>query len=234
MSDRTAPVSFYLNLVKAPPEIDIPLYTTIFFVALAISSFIGTFVIRRIYNTCVNNKVDEWQKAVKGKTEETSLHTKELLRKFSALTGSLERAIYIYSILTLQYSLFAGFIVMKAFFTWAEKAKDPQEDSNATLIHYYTYVIGNCLSILFAILSVFIAIYLVTELQYQQALTSIHTMVFAIAKSLEGKTVAYVLGILLSFWGVMRVSTESFLGKTTALVMVGGILFQIMSMISEP
>lgn len=88
---------------------DIAAFSGIFFVAVIFSHF-SNKPIQRLY--------DIWLS--RNPTLVNDLQGVDL--RYPVFVGTIERAVYILAIMLKEYDLFAGFIVMKAFFAWAEKS----------------------------------------------------------------------------------------------------------------
>ncbi|HWX84653.1 MAG TPA: hypothetical protein VNZ48_13720 [Xanthobacteraceae bacterium] len=75
--------------------------------------------------------------------------------KLSGPIGGLERVLYIFGVMSGQYQLITGWLVMKAFFGWikSESAADVQggsvdDGTSAALDRFNSFLIGNLLSLL--------------------------------------------------------------------------------------
>jgi hypothetical protein len=69
--------------------------------------------------------------------------------RFAQLIGRTERILYVIAVMTAQYSILSGWLVMKAFFGWLSRPRRPQSES---LPYYHMYLFGNALSILCGLL----------------------------------------------------------------------------------
>jgi len=72
---------------------------------------------------------------------------------FARVIGRLERTLYMFAAFVADYQLIAGWLVMKAFFTWLSHKKVLPEDQarDRNLMGYYMYLYGNLLSVLYGI-----------------------------------------------------------------------------------
>jgi hypothetical protein len=94
----------------------------------------------------------------------------------SRTIGSLERVIYIFAIMFGLFPLITGVLILKAFYGWTDKsgtakgtdesgtAKPSEEEMeinamHAQIAHFHTYIIGNFLSVMVAMLFGFLALY---------------------------------------------------------------------------
>jgi len=81
--------------------------------------------------------------------------------KTAWIIGALERILYIYALHFSQPSLITGVLILKAFFAWTDRPNlIPSVPDPAQIVHtiletkarYYTYIVGNLLSLVLAIL----------------------------------------------------------------------------------
>ena len=81
----------------------------------------------------------------------------------AAIIGILERYIYIFALMFAQPTLITGILILKAFFGWTDRAGKETavpQGMIGTVALYHTYVIGNLLSVLLAILLGLVGLYL--------------------------------------------------------------------------
>ena len=136
-----------------------------FVLACVLSAWPGNLLIRKAYDRILGAaKSPVSGKTMKAWLEEMSpdKDLAEFRSKTASIIGTLERVIFIYALMLAQPSLITGVLILKAFFSWTEHratatataTEQPAEKSKMleTIAHYHTYVIGNFLSLLTAIL----------------------------------------------------------------------------------
>lgn len=65
----------------------------------------------------------------------------------AALVGCIERAIYVFAVITPAYDLIIAWLIMKAFHEWVSEGKD-QPLSLSKLTIYQLYLVGNAISLI--------------------------------------------------------------------------------------
>jgi hypothetical protein len=65
----------------------------------------------------------------------------------AALVGCIERAIYVFAVITPAYDLIIAWLIMKAFHEWVSEGKD-QPLSLPKLTIYQLYLVGNAISLI--------------------------------------------------------------------------------------
>jgi len=94
----------------------------------------------------------------------------------AAFIGVTERWIYIFALMFSQPSLITGVLILKAFFGWTDKTPkidrtETHDEMVAAVGFYHTYVIGNLLSLLTAIVLALIGLYVIPQLLALAGLT---------------------------------------------------------------
>jgi len=107
----------------------------IFFGALVLSLFANPLIARLM----------EWQIGKRFK-EDTQSEVNAHDLPFAAIIGNLERVLYIYGVVTSQYAVISGWLVMKAFFLWIRSGGP--SDSRLDIRHYFVYLYGSGLSLI--------------------------------------------------------------------------------------
>jgi hypothetical protein len=130
-----------------------------FFLACVLSAWPGNFLIRKIYDLILGSVKGPTKGTMKKWLEDLApdKDLDEFRSKTAALIGSLERVIFIYALMFAQPNLITGVLILKAFFSWTEHRMTADQSADKsrmleTIAHYHTYVIGNFLSVLTAIL----------------------------------------------------------------------------------